>query len=67
MAGTPNPQHKKPGSGQPAALRGLVGAGPSQLSASKAARARDINRPGEEELRTAEEELVIVRRHWAPQ
>jgi hypothetical protein len=52
---------------QPAALRGLVGSGPSQLSTVKAMRVRDINRPTEDDLRAAKDDLVIVRRHWAPQ
>ncbi|MBB5869852.1 hypothetical protein F4553_003231 [Allocatelliglobosispora scoriae] len=47
-------------------LRGLVGAGSTQVSVSAAMRARDAARPTAEDLARAEEELVIVRRHWVP-
>jgi hypothetical protein len=47
-------------------LRGLVGAGPSQLGVSGALRGRDVNRPTEADLAEAEREVVIVRRHWRP-
>jgi hypothetical protein len=47
-------------------LRGLVGAGPSQLGVSGALRGRDVNRPTEADLAEAEREVVIVRRHWQP-
>jgi hypothetical protein len=29
-------------------------------------RARDVNRPTEDDLAEAEQDLVIVRRHWRP-
>lgn len=47
-------------------LRGLVGAGSTQVSVSAAMRARDAARPTAEDLARAEEELAIVRRHWVP-
>jgi hypothetical protein len=47
-------------------LRDLVGAGPSQLGPIRAMRARDVNRPHDEDEAAAERELVIVRRHWQP-
>jgi hypothetical protein len=47
-------------------LRDLVGAGKSQVGVGGALRARDLNRPTEEELADAEQNLVIVRRHWQP-
>jgi hypothetical protein len=47
-------------------LRGLVGAGSTQVSVAAAMRARDAARPTEEDLARAEAELPIVRRHWVP-
>jgi hypothetical protein len=47
-------------------LRELVGAGSSQLGPVRAMRARDANRPTEADLAQAEEEIVLVRRHWKP-
>ncbi|MGI8761323.1 MAG: hypothetical protein ACR2LF_08540 [Jatrophihabitantaceae bacterium] len=47
-------------------LRDLVGAGPSQLGISAALRARDVNRPSEDDLAAAERDVVIVRRNWTP-
>ncbi|HEY9388702.1 MAG TPA: hypothetical protein VIR27_02900 [Mycobacteriales bacterium] len=47
-------------------LRGLVGSGPSQVGVSGALRARDAARPSEADLRAAEAELVVVRRHYVP-
>jgi hypothetical protein len=44
----------------------LVGAGRSQLGVDKALRGRDVNRPTDEDLARAEEEVVIVRRNWRP-
>jgi hypothetical protein len=46
-------------------LRGLVGAGPSQLSPGAAARARDAARPTEEDYMAADE-LPIIRRNYVP-
>jgi hypothetical protein len=48
------------------ALTDLVGAGRSQVGPEGALRARDVNRPTDEELAAAEDEVVIVRRHWTP-
>jgi len=47
-------------------LRDLVGAGRSQVGVSGALRARDVNRPTDDDLAEAERDLVIVRRHWKP-
>jgi hypothetical protein len=47
-------------------LRGLVGAGPSQLRLDAAMRARDASRPTGDDLAEAEETLVIVRRQYVP-
>jgi hypothetical protein len=47
-------------------LRDLVGAGRSQLGVSGALRARDVNRPDDEDLAAAERAVVIVRRNWKP-
>jgi hypothetical protein len=54
--------------GQPTerSMRDLVGAGPSQVGTDGALRARDVNRPSEQDLAEAEESVVIVRRHWTP-
>ena len=45
-------------------LRDLVGAGRSQLGVSGALRARDVNRPTEEDIAEAERTVTIVRRNW---
>lgn len=47
-------------------LRDLVGAGRSQVGVDGALRARDVNRPTEDDLAEAEAQLVIVRRNWKP-
>jgi hypothetical protein len=47
-------------------LRGIVGSGPSQVGVLGAMRARDAARPTAEDLAAAEQELVIVRRHYVP-
>lgn|SRR5690606_22634039 len=47
-------------------LRGLIGAGASQVSAGAALRARDAARPTDSDLAAAEADLVIVRRGWVP-
>lgn len=47
-------------------LRGLVGAGPTQVEVTAAMRARDASRPSAADLAAAEEELVVVRRNWQP-
>jgi hypothetical protein len=47
-------------------LRDLVGAGRSQVGVDGALRARDVNRPTDEELAEAERDVVIVRRNWKP-
>lgn len=47
-------------------LRGLVGAGSSQIGASAALRARDAARPTAEHLAAAEKSVRIIRRNWVP-
>jgi hypothetical protein len=47
-------------------LRGLIGAGASQVSPGAALRARDAARPTDADLAAAEAGLVIVRRGWVP-
>lgn len=47
-----------------AALRGLVGAGPSQLGVSGALRARDVLRLSPADLEAAESQVVV--KHAAP-
>ena len=47
-------------------LRGLVGAGSSQVSVEAALRARDAARPTEQDLADADRDLTIVRRNWVP-
>lgn len=47
-------------------LRDLVGAGRSQVGVSGALRARDVNRPAEEDLAEAERDVVVIRRNWKP-
>jgi hypothetical protein len=55
-----------PDAGSDRGLRDLVGAGRSQLGVSGALRARDVNRPTDEDLAEAEKDIVLVRRHWKP-
>lgn len=47
-------------------LRGLVGAGPSQVGVVGAMRARDASRPTAEDLAAAERDTTIIRRHYVP-
>ncbi len=47
-------------------LRDIVGAGHSQLGVSGALRARDLNRPTDDDLAAAERDVVVVRRNWTP-
>lgn len=65
---TPRAKPRSAPRGEPTdrGLRGLVGAGPSQLGVSGALRGRDVNRPGEEDLAEAERAVVLVRRNWKP-
>lgn len=44
----------------------LAGAVRSQVGISGALRARDVNRPTDEDLAAAEAELVVIRRNWRP-
>jgi hypothetical protein len=61
----PGPKRRR-GDPSERGLRDIVGAGPSQLPPTRAMRARDLNRPSDAELAAAEQDLVIVRRHWKP-
>lgn len=65
-----NPRRRRKRQGRAEAaehgLRDLVGAGNSRVGVSGALRARDLNRPTDEDLAAAEREVVIVRRHWQP-
>ena len=47
-------------------LRGIVGAGSSQVGVVGAMRARDAARPTAADLAEAERDVVIVRRHYVP-
>jgi hypothetical protein len=47
-------------------LRGLVGGGASQVGVAAAMRARDAARPTDEDLASAEANLIIIRRGWTP-
>jgi hypothetical protein len=47
-------------------LRGIVGAGSSQVGVVGAMRARDAARPTAEDLAAAERDVVIVRRRYVP-
>ncbi|WAX58126.1 hypothetical protein M6B22_04995 [Jatrophihabitans cynanchi] len=60
------PRPKARGESADRGLRGLVGAGPSQLGVSGALRGRDVNRPSEQDLAEAERDVVLVRRNWKP-
>jgi hypothetical protein len=46
--------------------RDLTGSAPSQVGVGGALRARDVARPDEGDLASAEREVVIVRRQWQP-
>lgn len=47
-------------------LHDLVGSGRSAVGVEGALRARDVNRPSDEDFAEAERDLVIIRRHWRP-
>lgn len=70
--GPPTPGRRRAGPGSAEereaerGLRGLVGAGASQVGISAALRARDAARPTEEDLADAERRVVVVRRRWVP-
>jgi hypothetical protein len=46
--------------------RDLAAPGPSRVGVSGALRARDVDRPTEEDLAEAERDVVLVRRNWTP-
>jgi hypothetical protein len=52
--------------GEERGLRGLVGAGPSQVGLSGAMRARDAARPTEADEAAAKRDLRLVRRNYVP-
>jgi hypothetical protein len=54
------------GGGDERGLRDLVGGGRSQLGPDRALRARDVNRPTPQDLAEAEQDVVLVHRHWRP-
>jgi hypothetical protein len=63
------PQRKAPSRAERDAergLRGLIGAGPSQVGPAAAMRARDASRPTAADLEQAERDTEIVRRHYVP-
>lgn len=47
-------------------LRGIVGAGPSQVTGLSAMRARDAAKPTAADLAAAERDVVVVHRHYVP-
>lgn len=47
-------------------LRGLVGAGPSQIGVSGALRARDVAQPTEADEAAAQNDVKVVRRNYVP-
>ena len=47
-------------------LRGIVGAGPSQVTLRSAMRARDAAKPTAADLAAAERDVVVVHRHYVP-
>ncbi|HEY6747004.1 MAG TPA: hypothetical protein VI357_14935 [Mycobacteriales bacterium] len=47
-------------------LRGIVGAGPSQVGVLGAMRARDAAKPTAEDMAEAERDVAVVRRHYVP-
>lgn len=55
-----------PGAEAERGLRGLVGAGPSQVGISGAMRARDAARPTEADEAAAEDKVRLVRRNYKP-
>jgi hypothetical protein len=61
---TRRPEHDS--TGEERGLRGLVGAGPSQVGVSGALRARDAARPTPADEAAAERELHLVRRNYVP-
>ncbi|MFL6076588.1 MAG: hypothetical protein ACJ73S_24610 [Mycobacteriales bacterium] len=48
------------------ALRSLIGSGRSRVGVIGAMRARDVSRPGPEDYAAADENIVLVRRHYVP-
>jgi hypothetical protein len=61
---TRRPEHDN--AGDERGLRGLVGAGPSQVGVSGALRARDAARPTAADEAAAERDLHLVRRNYVP-
>jgi len=63
----PAPQKKpRPRENTERGLRDITGPGPSALSESAALRARELNRPTDEDLAEVERTVVLVRRNWKP-
>jgi hypothetical protein len=59
-------RRRPPRDGGERGLRDIVGAGRSQLGVSGALRARDVNRPTDDDLAEAERDVAIIRRNWRP-
>lgn len=66
VASEPKSAARRAASAGERGLRGLVGAGPSQVGVEGALRVRDVNRPTDADIAEAEAGIVIVRRHWKP-
>lgn len=47
-------------------VRALIASGPSQISRIATMRARDINRPTDEEIAAAEADVEVIHRNWKP-
>ena len=62
----PQKKQQRPRDATERGLRDIVGAGPSALSESAALRARELNRPTDEDIAEAERTVVLVRRNWKP-
>jgi hypothetical protein len=62
----PSPRAARDDEDSERGLRGLIGAGSSQITPTAALRARDAARPTPEDLATADQELTLIRRHWVP-
>lgn len=62
----PSDRAAERGSDAERGLRGLVGAGPSQVGVSGAMRARDAARPTAADEAAAEEQVRLVRRNYKP-
>ena len=62
----PEPPPRGEGNESERGLRGLVGAGSSQVSIAAAMRARNASQPSDDDLAAAERSLAIIRRGYVP-